>query len=98
MRPWKGHKMKCFRGHCELFHTEIDSVCSFSLEYQAARRSNLNVGDWVVVQYDNLKFPSEVIQVIGEDTKVSVMHTARKGRWYWPSQNDAIHYKPESVF
>lgn len=97
----KVHLVKCFEGNCELFHTDRDteSLCSvvYANNVTKQKSMNLKVGDWVVVSYDDLKFPGEVIEVVGDDARVSVMHQGRKGKWFWPSQRDAIDYKPESI-
>ena len=79
-----------------MFHTDSDPASFLSLVYEVAP-AIFKVGDWVIVRYDNLKFPDEIIQIVGSDAKVSVMHPARKGKWYWPTPKDAIHYKPTSI-
>ena len=64
--------------------THLDPASFLSLVYEVAPEI-FKVGDWVIVRCDNLKFPGEIIQIVGGDAKVSVMHHAKKRKWYWPT-------------
>ena len=39
---------------------------------------NIIIGDWVIVQYDNVRYPGEVTNIKGEDIQVNVMVPAGK--------------------
>ena len=42
---------------------------------------NSTIGDWVVVQYDNVRYPGEVTNIKGENIQVNVMVPAGKHTW-----------------
>ena len=42
---------------------------------------NIIIGDWVIVQYDNVRYPSEVTNFKGEDIQVNMMVPAGKHTW-----------------
>ena len=56
----------------------------------------LNVGQWVIIEYDGLKFPGEVTTCNGTDTEVSVMHRSGNA-WRWPIKPDKIFYKHQNI-
>ena len=62
-----------------------------------ANKPQQNVGDWVVVEYENVKYHGEVTCVIGSDTEVTVMKRMPHKCWSWPSRTDILYYKPENV-
>ena len=60
---------------------------------------SLNVGDWVVVEYDHVAYPGEVSAIehaTEYNNNVSVM--VRAGRyWKWPTPKDTIYYRREQI-
>ena len=55
----------------------------------------LKVGQWVVVNYDGLKFPGEVTTCGENDAEVSVMHRSGNA-WRWPTNPDKIFYQHQN--
>ena len=56
------------------------------------------VADWVIVTYDGLEYPGEVLSVDYDlkELRVSVMHRSR-AFWKWPRSVDSILYKWANV-
>lgn len=56
------------------------------------------ISDWVIVQYDGVQYPGEVVEVDTNmhEVKVNVMHRAG-AYWKWPCNVDNIQYKWENV-
>ena len=56
------------------------------------------VSDWVIVTYDGLKYPGEVISVDRnmQEVRVSVMHPSG-AFWKWPRPVDSILYRWTNV-
>ena len=56
---------------------------------------SITVGQWVVVKYDEARYPGEVASV-DEDSQyeVSVMHG---NNWKWPKTEDKIYYPYDSI-
>ena len=46
------------------------------------------IGDWVIVQYDNVRYPGEVTNIKGEDIQVNVIVPAGKHAWKWPKHTE----------
>ena len=46
------------------------------------------IGDWVIVQYDNVRYPGEVTNIKGEDIQVNVIVPAGKHAWKWPKRTE----------
>ena len=42
---------------------------------------NIIIGDWVIVQYDNVRYPGKVTNIKGEEIQVNVMVPAGKHAW-----------------
>ena len=61
------------------------------------RKMNTKVGQWVIVKYDEARYPGEVA-MIDEDSQyeVSVMHPSGK-YWKWPKTEDKIYYAYDSI-
>lgn len=61
-------------------------------------KSDTVKGDWVLVNYDNKKYPGEVIQIHGpDDIQVSVMVQTSCGHYKWPQPPDSICYTSKEV-
>ena len=58
---------------------------------------NIIIGDWVIVQYDNVRYPGEVTIIKGEDIQVNVMVPAGKQIWKWSKHNDCIFYQSNNI-
>ena len=56
----------------------------------------ISVRDWVLVKYENGKYPGEVICCKGRDYEVSVMY-CRFGIWKWPENEDKIFYDRSDI-
>ena len=54
------------------------------------------VGDWVLVRYDQSVFPGEVKEIEHDEVKVSVMVPSASG-FKWPDKEDAIFYRMVNV-
>ena len=57
----------------------------------------INLGDWVLVSYEDDVFPGEVIAVLDNDFQVNVMHKSGNSFWKWPAQEDNIFYTRENI-
>ena len=44
-------------------------------------REQIIIGEWVLVQYDNISYPGEVKNKKGDDIQVNVMIPAGKTKW-----------------
>jgi hypothetical protein len=55
------------------------------------------IGQWVVVKYDEARYPGEVVSV-DEDSQyeVNVMHPSGN-LWKWPKTEDKIYYAHDSI-
>ena len=53
---------------------------------------HLEVGHWVVVDYNGDHFNGEITSITGDDYKVNVMHRS-ENYWKWPNKADEIFYK-----
>ena len=49
-----------------------------------------------IVEYDEQRFPGEVVVVEEEESLVSVMQRAGK-YWKWPTQKDVIYYMQDKM-
>lgn len=58
--------------------------------------NNLQLNDWVVVNYESAFYPGVITQLYEEDAEVSVMHRA-EGHFKWPTVEDKIFYSLENV-
>ena len=57
----------------------------------------MEVKDWVMVEYDQVGYPGEVVaKEESDDFKVSVMIPAGN-HWKWPNPRDAIFYKRSQI-
>ena len=57
----------------------------------------VEVKDWVMVEYDQVGYPGEVVaKEESDDFKVSVMIPAGN-HWKWPNPRDAIFYKRSQI-
>lgn len=67
-------------------------------ENKSWRKFKCRRGDWVIVNYDNAKYPGEVIKI--HDPKaieVSVMIKTKCGHYKWRQPPDSIWYTPENI-
>lgn len=49
-------------------------------------------GDWVVVEYDNVYYPGEVLSVTQNEAEVNVMLPTTSGTYRWPHKKDVLFY------
>jgi len=56
----------------------------------------VNIGDWVLVNYDGADFPGEITNIVGFDYEVNVMHKCG-AFWKWPLTEDGIFYDRKNV-
>ena len=56
----------------------------------------LKVGEWVLVLYDGIEFPGEVVACGESEAEVSVMHRSGNS-WRWPRNPDRIYYPLENI-
>ena len=57
----------------------------------------INVGEWVVVEYDGKKYPGKVTSKGEAGLQVSVMKPCFPSGWSWPSQKDEIYYNHNDI-
>ncbi|XP_052772638.1 uncharacterized protein LOC128211672 [Mya arenaria] len=55
------------------------------------------IGQYIVVEYDGLPYPGEVLDVDEEDLEVKVMHKIGKNRFFWPLLDDTLWYYKDKV-
>lgn len=89
-------------GVVKMWSTPLDAAGNpeISIHYQSTKEvssGNFSVGDWVVVKYDDVLYPGEIVSKRGNDTEVSVMVPATKTTWKWPLKPDKIFYQPENI-
>lgn len=68
----------------------LDEAVAEAEEEQQA--SNYNVGDFVIVQFENKNFPGRIISIFDKGAKVDCMEKLSK-QWRWPSKKDCIDYE-----
>ena len=51
----------------------------------------VDIGDWVLVDYNGADFPGEITNIVGFDYEVNVMHKCG-AFWKWPLTEDRIFY------
>ncbi|XP_022181112.1 jerky protein homolog-like [Myzus persicae] len=68
----------------------LDLAVAEAEEEQQA--SNYNVGDFVIVQFENKNFPGRIISIFDKGAKVDCMEKLSK-QWRWPSKKDCIDYE-----
>ena len=57
----------------------------------------VNVGHWVVVNFEGATYPGEVVEVQSMNhVTVNVMHQSGKG-WRWPDNPDMIPYDIDEI-
>ena len=56
----------------------------------------LEVGHWVVVDYNADHFNGEITSITGDDCKVNVMHQSGN-YWKWPNKADEIFCKFQKI-
>ena len=57
----------------------------------------VSLGEWVLVKYDNKDFPGEVVNIIGSEFEVNVMHRSGAAFWRWPEKDDHIFYNRADI-
>ena len=63
----------------------------------ATRNLNVNLGDWIVVNYDGQKFPGEVTNITGLCFEVNTMHKSLGAFWKWLQKKHRIFYQKENI-
>ena len=58
----------------------------------------LSRGDWVLVNYDNVKFPDEIVNAVANEFKVNVMDRSENTFWKWPLKEDKIFCNRSQIF
>lgn len=56
------------------------------------KRPTYEVGDWVMVDYDNTLYPGEIISMEGESFQINVMVSTGNNRYKWPVKKDIHMY------
>ena len=57
---------------------------------------DVQVGQWVAVQYDGVQYPGEVMSIDTNGVKVNVMHKSGSC-WKWPQSRDMISYEKSDI-
>ena len=50
-----------------------------------------NIGEWVVILYDNIEYPGEIVATYKDSVKINVMYPSR-GHYIWPNPKDENLY------
>ena len=107
------HCVNCFRNMLEFSiepfrvakYSSIGIACTAPTIPEVVAKKYWNIDDWVVVTYENERYPGQV-KLIEEDitdgrttweTKVSVMVPAGKETWRWPDVVDAVFYRAKDI-
>ena len=56
----------------------------------------VDISDWVLVNYDGADFPGEITNIVGFDYEVNVLHKCG-AFWKWPLTEDRIFYDRKNV-
>lgn len=60
--------------------------------------TGINVGDFVVVEYEGHDYPGKVTRICGSKYTVSCLHRmGNKAQWTWPTPVDEFKYKRAAV-
>lgn len=59
-------------------------------------QASYNVGDFVLVMFENNRFPDRIIATSDKGTKVDCMEKTSK-KWRWPTKKDCIDYEWHDV-
>ena len=73
-----------------------DDVPSTSCPNNIRKGKSISIGDRYIVEYDEQRFPGEVVVVVGEEFLVSVMQRAGK-YWKWSTQKNVIYYMQDKM-
>ena len=57
---------------------------------------DVQVRQWVAVQYDGVQYPGEVISIDTNGVQVNVMHKSGSC-WKWPQSRDMISYEKSDI-
>lgn len=68
---------------------KLGNISSFPCPYQP--------GDWVVVRYDDLLYPGEVISLPSNGIEINAMEPTTCGSYKWPTRKDVHTYLLEDV-
>lgn len=67
------HGIKCSHSSGLEFFANAITQIKQNVDIVPINTVNVSTGNWVVVKYDELLYPGEVTQVIGNDIEVSAM-------------------------
>ena len=108
-RPWDNVPNVCgiSQAHCLLlttnvaiYHTSLDNNTISSITQKDSVDTptlSYNIGEWVIVKYDEKKYPGEITKVNDDAIEVSVMHSKFGQRWAWPNREDKIFYLKKDI-
>jgi hypothetical protein len=76
-----------------------EGACRIECEdSESTKEVSWEVGDWVVVLYDGIKYPGEVKKVVGKQTEVDVMVKTGPQYFKWPNgERDILWYSIDKV-
>ncbi|GBN61837.1 hypothetical protein AVEN_173398-1 [Araneus ventricosus] len=75
------------------FEYNNKSSVSFVDNYKKSKNADeLNIGDWVLVEYEDNLYPREVKTLCSENVTVDAMVSAREGKYKWPSPKHIHNY------
>jgi hypothetical protein len=57
----------------------------------------LNIGDWVLVNYEKNLYPGEVKTLCSENVTVNIMVSAKRGKCKWPFPKDIHNYAKTDI-
>uniref|UniRef100_A0A6P7H024 Uncharacterized protein LOC114349128 n=1 Tax=Diabrotica virgifera virgifera TaxID=50390 RepID=A0A6P7H024_DIAVI len=85
-------------------HTNVDIVASTSFSAKKPQeqneeeelKSNLQKGNFVVVEWNKLLFPGIAVNVSEEGAVVECMERTNKC-WKWPKEKDSLFYKWSAI-
>lgn len=78
---------------------EIVSTFANQLEESVAPpqpNQQIEEGDWVVVQYDQIHYPGEVTKIVSGEYEVIVLHR-HDNHFKWPAKEDRLFYSKKQI-
>lgn len=57
----------------------------------------LQKGDWVVVAYDNVLYPGEIMEIFDDRLTVNTMVPLQNNYFKWPARQDILDYEFDQV-
>ena len=92
---WRKHVFKDETNESD--ESDLSDVNELSDESDECIPVPVAVNDWVVVVYDEVLYPGEVIGFNNEFVEVSTMTTSNRKTWHWPERPDILLYAKNQI-